>query len=217
MDELSVPSKGPLSTVIICPHCEKPALQAVRGEATIRDEYQDPFLLGYTYIMLQCAECQEVSLQIKVDEVISDPGYEVPKFVYPARRQLSNAVPEPLRREFDEARSCFDNKTYTAAVVMVRRTLEGICKDNSVNEKVLAKSIEKMVADGLIDRTLAEWADGLRVLGNQGAHFTGTQVSREDANDALAFVEALLDQIYVLGRRFNEFKKRRATKAEPSS
>jgi hypothetical protein len=71
-----------------------------------------------------------------------------------------------------------------------------------------------------MDTTLTEWADGLRVLGNEGAHYTGTRVSQQDANDALAFAEALLDQIYVLRRRFEEFKGRRnrkndATQADP--
>jgi hypothetical protein len=37
----------------------------------------------------------------------------------------------------------------------------------------------------LIDGMLAEWANTLRIAGNQGAHFTGRSVSREDAEDAL--------------------------------
>jgi hypothetical protein len=31
---------------------------------------------------------------------------------------------------------------------------------------------------------------------------------KQDAEDALAFTEALLDQIYVLRKRFEEFKRR---------
>ncbi|MET9019898.1 DUF4145 domain-containing protein [Actinopolymorpha sp. NPDC004070] len=38
---------------------------------------------------------------------------------------------------------------------------------------------------GLIDGRLHEWAQSLRVLRNEGAHYTGSQVSREDAEDAL--------------------------------
>lgn len=43
----------------------------------------------------------------------------------------------------------------------------------------------------LIDDTLAEWADTLRTLGNIGAHYTAAVVTRQDAEDALAFAEAL--------------------------
>jgi hypothetical protein len=133
-----------------------------------------------------------------------------PKYLFPAGRKLSNEIPAGLRREFDEAQTCLSAKAHTATVVMVRRTLEGICKDNGITERVLANGLKKMEAAGLIDRTLAEWADSLRVLGNQGAHFTGTQVDMEDAADALDFAEALLDQIYVLRKRFAAFKARRA-------
>jgi hypothetical protein len=54
----------------------------------------------------------------------------------------------------------------------------------------------------------------LRVLGNQGAHFTGKQVPRPDAEDALALAEALLDYLYVFSAQFDAFKERR-NKHEP--
>jgi hypothetical protein len=95
---------------------------------------------------------------------------------------------------------------------MVRRVLEGACRENSVQERTLVKSLEKLKADGFIDTTIAEWADALRILGNEGAHYTGKQVPRDDAEDALAFAEALLDHIYVLRKRFEKFANRRARK-----
>lgn len=61
---------------------------------------------------------------------------------------------------------------------------------------------------GLIDSTIAEWADALRLVGNEGAHYTDKKVSRDDAEDALAFAEALLDHIYVLRHRLEEFANR---------
>ena len=127
-------------------------------------------------------------------------------------RPLSISVPESLRAEHQEARKCFDAKAYTATVVMVRRTLEGVCADKGVQERILARSLEKMHADGLLDPRLLEWAQALRVVGNEGAHFTGRQVSREDASDSLAFSEAMLDYLYVLSAKFEEFKQRRTSR-----
>ena len=96
-----------------------------------------------------------------------------------------------------------------AALVMVRRTLEGTCQLQGVKKKTaLAKGLEELRQRSLIDGTLAEWADALRIAGNKGAHFSEEAVSREDAEDALGFAEALLDHIYVQRRRFEEFKKR---------
>ncbi|SCG75941.1 protein of unknown function [Micromonospora echinaurantiaca] len=178
------------------------------------DNPDDPNYPDFEYTLLCCTNCREASLQVREHWVFDTPN-EIPKFVYPARRQLSTDVPAELRREFEEARTCFEAKAYTATVVMVRRTLEGIGVDNDINDRPLARQIERMKTEGLIDNSIAEWADSLRALGNQGAHFTGRQVSREDANDALDFAEALLDHIYVYKKRFEEFRKR--NEAKPAS
>jgi hypothetical protein len=99
-----------------------------------------------------------------------------------------------------------------AAVVMVRRTLEGVCANKGVKKMPLFKALEHLKENGLIEGRLLEWAQELRVLGNEGAHFTGHRVSREDAQDALALAEALLDYLYVFNEQFVEFKSRRQKK-----
>lgn len=98
---------------------------------------------------------------------------------------------------------------------MVRRTLEGVCSENGISKGPLIKALQQMAADGLIEGRLLEWAQELRVLGNEGAHFTGRRVAREDAQDALALAEALLDYLYVFSAQFAEFKKRRSTLDQP--
>jgi hypothetical protein len=124
-------------------------------------------------------------------------------------REMSSSVPESLRLEHKEARTCFDTAAYTATVVMVRRTLEGVCAENGIKKQPLIRALQQMNAEGLVEGRLLEWAQELRVLGNEGAHFTGHRVSRQDAQDALALAEALLDYLYVFSAQFAEFKARR--------
>jgi hypothetical protein len=200
----------------VCPHCEQPALGHVRGRAISGYGWNED-LEEFTeeteeYALLQCGTCRRVSVQLRegIGEYF-DPDDD-PLIVFPAGRQLSLEVPRPLRLEFEEAQRCFAAKAYKATVVMVRRVLEGTCKENNVQERTLIKSLDKLKADGLLDATIAEWADTLRILGNEGAHYTGKQVPRDDAEDALAFAEALLDHIYVLQKRFEKLKERRANK-----
>ena len=83
-----------------------------------------------------------------------------------------------------------------------------------MTKKPLAQAIRDMQGKGLLDDRLVEWVTHLRVIGNEGAHYTGKQLSREDAEDALAFSEALLDYVYALAAKFEVFKARRATVAE---
>jgi hypothetical protein len=89
-----------------------------------------------------------------------------------------------------------------------------VCAENGVRERTLVKSLEKMKESQLIDNRLLEWAQELRVLGNEGAHFTGNRVSRVDAEDALALAEAILDYLYVFNAQFKAFKERRKEREE---
>jgi hypothetical protein len=158
--------------------------------------------------MVQCHRCFQPTIQVREDYGRGFADDDRPTTVYPAPQRLSPSVPTGLRSEWEEAQTCFRAKAYSACVVMVRRTLEGTCADQGVKETALARSLKKLADKGLVDETLAQWADALRIVGNKGAHFTGEPVPREDAEDALAFAEALLDHIYVLRKRFEQFRKR---------
>jgi hypothetical protein len=208
----------PQGLALICPHCDRPEYADVRGIAIWNGEYDEGVQESdpVEWLFLQCSSCKRPSIQSRRDY---GGGFDEdePVIVYPSSRLLSLQVPESLRREFEEAGSCFSAKAYAATVVMVRRVLEGTCQENSVTDHNLASGLRKLQDTGLIDGTIAEWANALRILGNQGAHFTGMPVPRDDAEDALAFAEALLEQIYVLRKRFEEFAERRAKKKATTS
>jgi hypothetical protein len=191
----------------ICPHCEQASNAVVCGKAHWHgfDGSQGP---PAEWTLVQCDRCLRPTLQVREDFGRGFAEDHNPATLYPVPQRLSRSVPAGLRREWEEAQTCFRAKAYAACVVMVRRTLEGTCADQGVNEKTLARNLKKLAADGLIDETLAQWADAMRIAGNKGAHFTGQPVPREDAEDALAFAEALLDNIYVLRTRFEEFRQR---------
>lgn len=163
------------------------------------------------FVVVECKICYQIMLiNHEWDEKNTHRFSKDNKVLWPSSgREMSSKIPESLRLEHKEARSCFGSAAYTATVVMVRRTLEGVCAENGVKKQPLIKALQQMQNDGLIEGRLLEWAEELRVLGNDGAHFTGRRVSREDAQDALALAEALLDYLYVFSAQFAEFKKRR--------
>ncbi|MEU7945425.1 DUF4145 domain-containing protein [Micromonospora taraxaci] len=190
--------------VLQCPECETATLAVSAGEVTVRDDsWGPPTLIS----LVKCSKCHKPAVLWQEDY---GRGWEDPVRTWPKNdRVLSMAIPEDLRREAEEARSCYQAKAYTASVVMVRRTLEGVCQQHEVKDRPLAKALKKMFDLGHLDARFLEWSDELRVLGNEGAHFTGKPVTREDAKDALELAEAMLDYIYVLSARFAQFKARR--------
>ena len=203
---------------MICAHCGKPV--AARQLVTIDkwpDRFAEPEARGEQYEVLVCPECECPMLIMR--ESLEDSGFEgAPEIMlFPAQRTINPSVPEPLRREWSEASICFEARAYAACVVMVRRTIEGTCQHEGITERNLERALIKLGEAGKIDGSLVEWATELRHLGNAGAHYSGIPMDRQDAEDGLRFVEALLDHIYVLRKRFDEFKARRARPQAPTS
>jgi hypothetical protein len=100
---------------------------------------------------------------------------------------------------------------------MAGRTLECACALQGVKENNLQRSLAKMKDQGLIDGRLWEWAETLRGVRNAAAHYDGQTTSKQDAEDSLAFSEALLDYLYVLTARFEALKARRQKKPPAKS
>jgi hypothetical protein len=187
--------------------CRKCNTKAVAGRVADYDFPDDDFNVQ-RYVLAQCKICFDVMLLRHLADEKFPSRRAIVLWPDPART-LSAAVPEALRLEHRESRACFRSGAYTAAVVMVRRTLEGVCAEHGIKANTLVKSLEQMKTSNLIDTRLLEWAQELRVLGNEGAHFTGKRVSRRDAEDAVALAEAILDYLYVFSAQFDEFKERR--------
>lgn len=124
-------------------------------------------------------------------------------------RHLHSLAPPPVLADLDEARKCLSVGAFNATAVMARRVLEGLVDGQGAEGRTLHDKLQYLATAGAIDPRLAEWADALRVVGNQGAH-GGPPATREDASDALAFAEAVADYLYTFRLRFDEFLARRS-------
>lgn len=151
-----------------CHYCKK-AVNATEA-GTVYDDGPNSFV-PERVVLVSCDECRSALVFRQYE---SADGWDDLERVWPgARRRLSWSIPAELRREHDEAARCLEANAFTAAVVMVRRTLEGVAALHEVKGRNLMQSLAKMQADGKLDPRLFEWSQALRVLGNEGAHFTG--------------------------------------------
>lgn len=123
---------------------------------------------------------------------------------------MNPKAPRPVQVALDEAFRCYRTRAYTAAVIMCRKTLEGVCASHGVNAKSLAGMLKAMQTTGLIDNRLFEWSDALRVAGNEAAHGVGTTVSQQDARDLLDFTTAIIDYLFSYRDQFEKFRTRRS-------
>lgn len=51
-------------------------------------------------------------------------------------------------------------------------------------------------------------------MGNEAAHGVDLEVDRADAEDTIAFTEAIVDYVFVYRQRFHEFADRRRNRSE---
>ncbi|TIO76244.1 MAG: DUF4145 domain-containing protein [Mesorhizobium sp.] len=136
--------------------------------------------------------------------------WDTPQLVFPTTDlRINPKAPQDIRLAFDEASNCYRANAFTASAIMCRKTLEGICAAHGVEERNLARSLQKMHEQGLIDDRLYEWSDLMRTAGNEAAHGVGLSIQREDAKDILEFTNAILDYLFSYRDRFEAFKDRR--------
>jgi hypothetical protein len=184
------------------------------------DDPSDYESTGLELYLARCTACKQPSLLGRTFGFFANPAPgPVPDVFWPSRWQdLSEVIPEPLRREIHQARRLFDHAFYEPSVVSVRKATEAFCLEFGVRERTLAGSLRKLTDIGHIDAMLLEWAEMLKVVGNAGAHpnVHQTPVSAQDARDALDLAEALFDHVYVVTKRFKEFRERRAGGSTPS-
>ncbi|MFB7663975.1 DUF4145 domain-containing protein [Kitasatospora sp. NPDC056138] len=200
--------------LVSCSYCEQPVIARVAGVVADHNlENGPPSLLQ----LVRCDRCGQGVLAVEEDYGFGWDGE--PAVVWPKKvRSTTYPIPEALWREQDEAKRCFSAKAYTAAAVMVRRTLEGVCVEQGVRSgrDTLVTMLRKLKDQDKIDDRLLEWAQELRMLGNEGAHYTGRAVDPEDVADGLALADALLDYLYVYSAQFEKFQERRANRKKAS-
>lgn len=199
------------SRIIQCHVCDRATIANLRGRYDVDFKKAPEGEFNASYLLVSCGRCGAPQL-LSMD--IFDAEDDLLQVVWPKEPagNLNSAIPRPLIREMLQAHSCFKAKAYTATAVMVRRTLEGLCAEQGTTpNKPLFHGLGELRDSGRIEGRLFDWAQALRAIGNQGAHFSTTPVKREDAADALALAEALLDYVYVFTARYAEFEQRRAS------
>ncbi len=126
-------------------------------------------------------------------------------------RQPHEAIPKPVAEDWVEAHLCLGIGAYKAAAAMARRAAQGICIDKKAKPGKLVAQIKELVQAGHLHPQLGDWADQVRLFGNTGAHPGDDSldtVSKEDADDALAFLDQLLEWTYVASWKLQQSRVR---------
>jgi len=110
-------------------------------------------------------------------------------------------VPDNVLGAFEEAVECHASKSYIASAMLIRKTVEEICRDKSAgNEKGSLKTRIKALGDIIIiPPDLLKGLDKLRMLGNDAAHIRAriyNQIGERETTVGLNFAKEILKAVY---------------------
>lgn len=116
-------------------------------------------------------------------------------------------IPAKVLKAFEEATSCHATGSYTAAAMMVRKTLELLCVNRDAAGDNLQAKIRDLGKKIIIPADLLQAIDDLRLLGNDAAHVeakTYDEIGRDEVDAAFELTREILKATYqyaaLLGR-----------------
>lgn len=119
----------------------------------------------------------------------------------------TSSIPEAVASPMAEAVRCHAAECYVATAIMVRKTLEELCRDRGAEGSNLKKRVASLRDKVVIPKELLDGADDLRLLGNDAAHVESQDfnaVEKEEAEIGIEFAKEVLKSVYqysdLLGR-----------------
>jgi hypothetical protein len=141
-------------------------------------------------------ECQEHVFFLAVDG-------EVRETHPPERVDFDPSdIPDPIVATFSEALTCYAHRSYIAAAIMVRRTMEEICEEQGAKGKDLKARIEDLRSKIVLPKELLDAADELRIFGNDATHIEAKEYGKINQPKCLLAIDLTKQILMVACTRF---------------
>lgn len=133
--------------------------------------------------------------------------YEDPDWVavYPLpHKPVAEEIPEPIKSQFGESQICFSVGAYLGCLLVCRTALIAVQRNIGVT------SLKELKDNGFISNILYKQADEVRLWANMIGHEDiPEKVAKDDCEQLLAYMEALLYAIYVEPKRLSDLSRKR--------
>lgn len=182
-----------------------------RVDAEVIAKYDDLEFDTTRTFLLKCPSCA-IALIGESEEDYRDGQRVWSELVraYPKpRKPLGADIPTIVRKSIDEAEKCMQVGAFLAATAMCGRAIEAICRHYGTRDTYLGAGLKELKDKGLIDARLYQWSEELRDQRNDAAHATDAVISAQDADDVLSFTYAIIDYVFLLTQKFEQFQQRK--------
>lgn len=183
-----------------CGHCGNRAPFAIKARDSHVSSHGDErkgttWDAGKIYEIFQCPSCNGVQFgSYSYHEHFEDEGVEY-VILYPIDRSIPAGLPEPVSKAFDAAQRV-KNIEANAFGVLLRRVMEIVCKDRGAQGRSLSEQLNDLSNRGEIPAKLVDVANGVRHLGNVGAHAGVGELTAEEVSILDDLTRAVLEYVY---------------------
>jgi hypothetical protein len=111
----------------------------------------------------------------------------------------ATSIPANIVSALEEAISCHSSDCFVAAAIMVRKTLEELCRDRGAKGANLKDRIRDLGSKVLMPQELFNGLDDLRLLGNDAAHIESQEydkVGKEEVEVGIEFAKEVLKAVF---------------------
>jgi len=108
-------------------------------------------------------------------------------------------IPATVVNAFEEAIKCHSQSCFVASAIMVRKTLEELCRERNALGPNLKERIKALGTKIVIPQELLDGLDDLRLLGNDAAHIESqeyTKVGQDEVEVGIEFAKEVLKAVY---------------------
>jgi Domain of unknown function (DUF4145) len=190
-----------------CPVCHQ---KAVFESLISQDAFVNP-----DNLVVGIRRCPDPACKALVFVVLKSGANGV-EISYPAERIDFDGtnIPAAVLTALEEAITCHANQCFTAAAIMVRKTLEVLCSDRGAKGNNLKDRIKVLGNKVVLPTELLEGLDDLRLLGNDAAHIESEEynkVGQEEVEIGIEFAKEVLKAVYQYSALLNRLRALKKT------
>jgi Domain of unknown function (DUF4145) len=187
----NVSAQGGLPVNLRCPACGQLGSFGLAGTG---------LLVSPAAVFAAAYICPNTNCQVLV-HVITDPTTGRVLVTYPAELIDFDAtnIPTEVKEALEEAIQCHAQECYTAAAIMVRKTLEELCRERKATGKDLKARIADLGSKVVLPQELLDGLDDLRLLGNDAAHIESrvfNDIGKDEVEVGVEFAKEVLKAVY---------------------
>jgi hypothetical protein len=118
-------------------------------------------------------------------------------------------IPAAVQGALEEAIKCHAQSCFVASAIMVRKTLEELCRDRTATGPNLKERIKALGTKVVLPQELLDGLDDLRLLGNDAAHIESQEyakVGKEEVEVGIEFTKEVLKAVYQYSNLLNKLR-----------